>query len=64
VQSSKPVSRPERNESLWGTNNTRIQLTLLYDLFYGLELIAIGAWKKNLKPKVVFQIHKEVFFFE
>lgn len=39
---------------------------LLYDLFRGLELIAIGAWKKKkkLKPKVFFQIHKEVFFFE
>lgn len=39
---------------------------LLYDLFHGLELIAIGAWKKKkpTKPKVVFQIHKEVLFFE
>lgn len=36
----------------------------LYDLFHGLELIAIGERKKKLKPKVVFQIHKEVFFFE
>lgn len=37
---------------------------LLYDLFHGLELITIEAWKKKLKAEVGFQIHKEVFFFE